>query len=169
MTNPRPSFKPGRVSKEKALEKLKHYCGYQERSHGEVKQKLYSLGLFRNEVEDIISELIEEGYLNEERFALAFASGKYRIKGWGKHKILHGLKEKGVSTFNIRKALESIDPVEYGKSFSRQAEKKWRSLKGEKNIFVKKSKWQNYLLQKGFEPALISSFPLPGKGERNAD
>jgi regulatory protein len=169
MTNPRSSFKPNRVSKEKALQKLKHYCGYQERSHGEVKEKAYSLGLFRNEVEEVISALIEEGYLNEERFALRFASGKSRIKGWGKQKILHGLREKGVSSFNIRKALDGIDPDEYAKSFSRHAEKKWLSLKGEKNIFVKKTKWRNYLLQKGFEPALVQSFSFPEKAGRNAD
>jgi regulatory protein len=169
MTNPRSSFKPNRVSKEKALQKLKHYCGYQERSHGEVKEKSYSLGLFRNEVEEVISALIEEGYLNEERFALRFASGKSRIKGWGKQKILHGLREKGVSSFNIRKALDGIDPDEYAKSFSRHAEKKWLSLKREKNIFVKKTKWRNYLLQRGFEPALIQSFSFPEKAGGNPD
>ena len=80
-------YSPGRISPEKAMQKLKHYCGYQERSHLEVKQKLYSLGLMKKEVEELISRLIEEGYLNEERFAIHFASGKLRIKGWGRQKI----------------------------------------------------------------------------------
>jgi regulatory protein len=117
MTNPGSTFKPGRISKEKALQKLKHYCGYQERNHGEVKQKLYGYGLYKQEAEEILACLIEEGYLNEERFAIQFASGKFRIKGWGKKKILYGLKEKGISSYNIRKALDAIDPDEYQKGF----------------------------------------------------
>ena len=67
------SYSRGRTSPEKALQKLKHYCGYQERSHAEVRQKLYTLGLYKAEVEELISRLIEEGYLNEERFARMFA------------------------------------------------------------------------------------------------
>mgnify|MGYP001548641767 FL=1 len=168
MKNPGSTYKPGRTSREKALQKLKHYCGYQERSHGEVKQKLYTLGLFKNEVDEIISQLIQEGYLNEERFAIQFASGKFRIKGWGKQKIQYGLKERGVSAYNIRKALDSVDPEEYQKSFLRQAEKKWLSLKSEKNIFAKKTKWRNYLLQKGFEHALMQSFSFPEKSGPDA-
>ncbi len=169
MTTPGSTFKPGRVSKEKALQKLKQYCGYQERSHTEVKQKLYSLGLFKKESEEVISALIEEGYLNEERFAIQFASGKFRIKGWGKQKILHGLKQKGVSPYCIRKALDSIDQTEYGKSFLRKANKKWGSLKSEKNIFVKKTKWRNFLLQKGFEPLLMKTFSFGGKPEAGTE
>jgi regulatory protein len=162
-------FRPGRISKEKALQKLRHYCGYQERSHGEVKQKLYGYGLYKQEAEEIIASLIETGYLNEERFAIQFASGKFRMKGWGRQKILNGLKEKGISSYNIRKALESIDPGEYAKSFTRQAEKKWFSLRGEKNIFVKKTKWRNYLLQKGFESSLMERFSFPGKSKTGAE
>ena len=169
MTNPGSTFKPGRISKEKALQKLKHYCGYQERNHGEVKQKLYGYGLYKQEAEEILACLIEEGYLNEERFAIQFASGKFRIKGWGKKKILYGLKEKGISSYNIRKALDAIDPDEYQKGFTRQAEKKWLSLRGEKNIFVKKTKWRNYLLQKGFEPSLMERFSFPGKSRTDAE
>jgi len=158
-------YSPGSVTPEKALQKLKHYCGYQERSHAEVKQKLYSLGLFKKEVEELISRLIEEGYLNEERFALQFASGKLRIKGWGKQKIRFELRQKGISEFCITKAMKSIDETDYENVFNRQAAKKWRSLQPEKNIFVKKNKWQQYLLQKGFEPALIKSWSFPGKNE----
>lgn len=152
------SYRPARISKEKALEKLKHYCGYQERAHREVQQKLYSLGMYRAEVEEIIGALIEENYLNEERFAIQFTSGKFRIRGWGKQKIKQGLKEKGISEYNIRKAMDSIDESDYRTAFSRQAEKKWKALKGEKNIFVKKTKWRNYLLGKGFESSLIRSY-----------
>jgi regulatory protein len=165
MVFPGAAYKPGRISKEKAMQKLKHFCGYQERNHAEVRQKLYALGLFKKESEELISDLIEEGYLNEERFAIQFASGKFRIKSWGKQKILHALKQKGISQYGITKAMDSIDRGEYLQAFAKQADKKWLALKSEKNIFVKKTKWRNYLLQKGFEPSLMNSFSFPGKSE----
>lgn len=161
MTTSGSSYPKGKFSADKALQKLKHFCGYQERSHMEVKQKLYSLGLFKKDVEDLISRLIEEGYLNEERFAKQFASGKSRIKGWGRQKIRYELRQKGISEFCISNALKSLDDTEYERSFGRQAAKKWASLRSEKNIFVKKSKWQQFLLQRGFETALIKNWPFP--------
>jgi regulatory protein len=154
-------YRPGRVSKEKALEQLKHYCSYQERSHLEVRQRSQRLGLSATETGELLAALIEAGYLNEQRFALQFASGKFRLKGWGKQKIGQGLKEKGVSPQNIRAALDSLDDAGYRESFNRQALKKWQALKGEKNIFAKKAKWRNWLLQKGFSSALIQSFAFP--------
>jgi regulatory protein len=157
-------YKPGRQSMEKALEKAKHFCGYQERCHQEVKQKLFGMGMFRDEVEELLSMLISEGYLNEARYAEMFVSGKSRIKGWGKQKIAHALRLKGVSAFNISKALAGLDDSDYDKTFVRAAEKKWESLKGEKNIFVRKAKWQSYLLQKGFEAAKLRSFVFPETG-----
>ena len=151
-------YPQGRVSREKALQKLKHFCGYQERSHADVKQKLYALGLFKTEVEEIMTQLIEEGYLNEQRFATLFASGKFRIKGWGRQKISYELRLKHISEFCIKKALADIDEAEYLKSFSRLAEKKWNSLHTEKNIFVRTNKCHQYLLQRGFETSLIKNF-----------
>jgi regulatory protein len=150
---------------EKAFQKLKHYCGYQERSHGEVKQKLYSMGFFKKEVEELLGRLIEEGYLNEQRFANLFASGKLRIKGWGKQKIRYELRLKGISDFCIAAALKSLDEDEYNAVFNRQAGKKWQALQAEKNIFVRKNKWQQHLLQKGFEPVLIKTWTFPGENE----
>jgi regulatory protein len=159
------SYSPGRISSEKALQKIKHFCGYQERSHAEARQKLYSLGLFKKEVEELISRLIEEEYLNEERYAMGFASGKSRIRGWGKQKIRYELRQKGVSDFYIQKALKSLNETEYVAIFGRQAEKKWNALRSEKNIFVKKNKWQQFLLQKGFEPAIIKTWSFPGENK----
>ncbi len=158
-------YSRGSISPEKALQKLKHFCGYQERSQSEVRQKLYSMGLSKKEVEELITRLTEEEYLNEERFALVFASGKPRIKGWGRQKIRHELRQKGISEYNIVKALKSLDQSEYEAIFRRQADKKWRALQSEKNIFVKKNKWQLYLLQKGFEPAIIKTWSFPGETE----
>jgi regulatory protein len=156
------SYSSGRTSPEKALQKLKHFCGYQERSHAEARQKLYSLGLFKKEVEELISRLIEEEYLNEERFARLFASGKSRIRGWGKQKIRHELRQKGVSAYCIDKALKSLDETEYMAGFEQLARKKWEALREEKNIFARKNKWRQYLLQRGYEPATIKTWLFPG-------
>src|SRR5882762_609956 len=98
-----------RLSQEQALQKAKHYCAYQERCHSEVKEKLYSFGLWKQEVETILSQLIEEGYLNEERFAIQFAGGKFRMKQWGRVKIKYELKQRQVSEYCVKKALKEID------------------------------------------------------------
>jgi len=146
---------PKRLSKEQALLKIKHYCAYQERSHKEVLGKLYDLGLYKHEAELLISELIQEDYLNEERFAIQLAGGKFRIKQWGKKKIEQALKEKQVSAYCIKTALAQIDEVDYRRTLDRLAEKKWQVLKSEKNIYIKKRKLQDYMLQKGYEYELI--------------
>ena len=159
----------GRTSPETALKKLKHFCGYQERCHADVKEKLYSLGLFKQEVESVISQLIEEGYLNEERFAIQFASGKSRIKNWGTQKIRYALRQKGVSDFCINKALKSLDGTDYINGFNRLALKKWTTLRSEKNIFAKKKKWQQFLLQRGFDLSMIKSWTLPSDVEPGTD
>jgi regulatory protein len=138
-----------------ALPKAKQYCAYQERSHSEVKEKLYSFGLNTKELEQIISVLIEENYLNEERFAIAFAGGKFRIKQWGKVKISHALKQKQVSAYCIKKALQQINYDDYLQTLQKLFDAKLKTLKSEKNIFIKKKKLQNHLLQKGFEMALV--------------
>ncbi|MCP9749634.1 regulatory protein RecX [Ferruginibacter sp. HRS2-29] len=151
-------MRPLNIGTEKAFQKIKHYCAYQERSHYEVKEKLYSFGLYKNEVEELLSSLIEENYLNEERFAIAFAGGKFRMKQWGKVKINYELKQKGVSPYNIKKALQSIGEEDYEKAFRKLAGAKLETLRSEKNIFIKKKKVQQYLLQKGFETGMISGF-----------
>jgi len=154
-----------RIDKEQAFQKLKHYCGYQERSHQEAKEKLYSFGLYKQEVEELLSRLIEENYLNEERFALAFAGGKFRMKGWGKVKILHALKEKRVSSYCINKAIGAIDQHHYEEALQKSASAKWKTLKSEPNIFIKMRKTQDYLMQKGFEPGLVSNVLRKLRGE----
>src|SRR4051812_46425387 len=103
----------------KALLKAQKYCAYQERSQQEVRDKVYSWGLHRNEVESIISELIVSGYLKEERFAVAFAGGKFRIKGWGKIKIKQALKLKSVPEKVINIALNEIDDRDYKKTLKK--------------------------------------------------
>ena len=143
------------LTKEEALQKLKQYCAYQERSHSEVVQKLWDLGVRKAEHDDIIAALIEEDYLNEERFAMQFAGGKFRMKDWGRKKIYYALKEKKVSTYCINKALQAIPEEDYLKTLRQQAEKKYNTLKGEQYL-VRQKKTMDYLLQKGYEPELIT-------------
>lgn len=142
------------LTKEQALQKLRQYCAYQERSHFEVQQKLWDLGVRRADHEEIIASLIEDDYVNEERFALQFAGGKFRMKHWGRKKIYYGLKEKKVSEYSIKKALKAIDEQAYEATLKKLAEDKYASLKGEQHL-IRKKKTQDYLLQKGYEPELI--------------
>ena len=140
---------------EQAIPKIKQYCAYQERCHVEVRDKLYSYGLYKKEVESIISLLIEENFLNEERFAIMSAGGKFRMNHWGKVKIKQALKFKQVTDYCIKKALKEIDETSYQKTFQKLAEQKLKALKSERNIFAKKRKLQDYLLQKGYESGLV--------------
>ncbi len=149
------AFQTKNIGTEAAFRKIKHFCAYQERCHAEVKQKLYGYGLYKAEVELLLSNLIEENYLNEERFAIAFAGGKFRIKQWGKTKIKYELSQKQVSAYCIKKALATISEEDYEKTLSKLAAEKLKTLQGEKNIFTKKAKLQNYLVGKGYEFGLV--------------
>lgn len=143
------------LSKEQALQKVRQFCAYQERSHSEVRQKLKDLGVTGHEGEEIISSLIEDNYLNEERFAIQYAGGKFRLKEWGRRKIYYALKEKRVSDQCIGRALAAIDEDDYLETLGRLAEKKYELLKNEPGP-LRKKKTTDYLLQKGFEPELIN-------------
>lgn len=142
------------LTKEQALQKLKHYCGYQERCHSEVREKLFQLGVRRSDHDEIIAALIEEDYLNEERFAIAFTRGKFRMNQWGRVKIKAALKQKKISDYCINKALKQIDEKEYLQLLKKLAEKRYASLKSEQWL-VRKKKTIDYLLQKGFEGELV--------------
>jgi regulatory protein len=150
-------FKKTSLSPEQALQKARHYCGYQERCHSEVQEKLYSFGLRKPQVEAALAALIEENYLNEERFAIQYAGGHFRLKHWGKVRIRYQLKQKQVSDYCIRKALATIDDEAYSATLGRLAEKKWEELAAETNLLVRKSKWQEYLLRKGYESDRIAA------------
>src|ERR1700689_4896178 len=101
------------LTREKVLQKARFYCSYQFRSPGEVKKKLYSYALKKNDVEELLAQLIQENYLNEELFAVAFARGKFRMKQWGKVKIKYELTLKKVSKYCIDKGLKEINEEEY--------------------------------------------------------
>ncbi len=144
-----------KLTPQQASQKIKHYCAYQERSHEEVKQKLYSFGLRTIEIDPILAQLIEEDYLNEERFAKLFAGGRFRMKQWGRIKIRLALQQKKVSEYCIKKGLLEIPDNEYLHTLRRLFDLKWTALKGEKNLLTKKRKTLDALLQKGFERDLI--------------
>lgn len=131
-------------------EKARRFCAYQERTHQQLRDKLYSWGLHKTDVEKLIMQMIEEGYLNEERFALAFASGKFRINRWGKKKIEAALRQKKISEYCIRKALSSIDDKEVSQSASKIAEKYFSKLK-EKDLKKRKYKTIAHLISKGYD------------------
>lgn len=142
-----------RLGKEEALQKLRQYCAYQERCHKEVKEKLFSLGLGSVDVEEAISVLIGENYLNEERFARQFAGGRFRMKHWGRVKIVAGLKQKGISAYCIQEAMKEIDEGEYEQTLIRLAERKSSQITKEGP--QKRQKIADYLLQKGYEANVV--------------
>ena len=142
------------IDKKTALLKAADYCAYQERSQQEVRDKLYGYGLHHDEVEENISELITQGYLNEERFAKAYAGGKFRIKGWGKRKILQGLKQHRISEYCIKKGMLEIDPDDYFETLMKHLEKKRHSIKTDSQ-YILKGKLTQHLIMKGFEMDLI--------------
>jgi regulatory protein len=138
------------LSLEQALQKARHYCAYQERCHSEVKEKLYGFGLRKNDVEEALSRLIEDSYLNEERFAIQFAGGRFRMKQWGKVKIRYELKQKQVGEYCIKKALAAISEDDYDQTLTKLAGDKWESLRDEEP-YIRRQKTQNHLVQKGYE------------------
>jgi len=142
------------ISKKSALERMQKYCAYQERCHSEVRHKLLSLGIYGDDLEEIIFDLIQENFLNEERFARSYARGKFRIKQWGRNKIIRELKVRQVSDYCIRMAMEEIDGEEYLKTLKKLAQKKWNEYRGMKN-FERKGRLARYLSSRGFESELI--------------
>lgn len=143
------------VSPTDAWVKIQKYCAYQERCHREVKDKLYSLGLATTDVDDITNRLIEEGFLNEERFAIAYAGGKFRQKKWGKIKIMQQLKFRDISPYCIKQALNQIDDVLYYEQLKTILYKRWEEMRKEKNVLMRKKKTGSYLIAKGYEPDMV--------------
>ena len=134
--------------------KMESWCAYQDRSHFEARLKLKTFTNNQRDIEFIIAELITSNFLNEERFACSYARGKFRIKYWGRTKILLGLKQFQVSEYCIKKAMKEIDGDEYIQVLETILIKKSSSIK-EKNSLLKKIKLTRYALSRGFENDLI--------------
>ena len=102
----------------------------------------------------IIVHLIEHNFLNEERFSKSFARGKFRIKKWGKQRIIRELKFKDISAYNIKTALKEIDEKEYINTFNELAQKRFDAI-NESNIQKQRKKLADYLLYRGWESTMI--------------
>ncbi|NMH87412.1 regulatory protein RecX [Flavivirga algicola] len=139
---------------QEATRKLEHYCVYQERCHQEVRQKLISMHMIPEAIDLIIVHLLEHNFLNEERFAKTFVSGKLKIKYWGRRRLTYELKKKDVLKVNINQALGEIENEEYVGIFNNLAEKKVNSI-NEADKFKKRKKLIDYLLYKGWESHLV--------------
>ena len=137
-----------------ARQKIARFCAYQERAHAEVEEKLYSYGLSRDAVEETLAWLITENYVNEERFAIAFAGGKFRVKRWGRLKIKQYLQQRRVSEYSINKALSAIDYDDYIASLDYLIENGSGSIKSA-NIYQLRHKLSRSLINKGYEPDLV--------------
>jgi len=137
-----------------AKKKLEHYCAFQERCHNEVVQKLRDMKLNSNEIDEVVVHLITNNYLNEERFACSFARGKFRIKHWGKIRIVNELKYRNISQYNITKALKEIDSKDYSTTFHSISERHWENI-SETNILKKRKKFCDYFLRKGWETTIV--------------
>jgi regulatory protein len=137
-----------------AKRRLERYCNYQDRCHKEIEQKLKEMRMIPDACEAIILHLIQHNFLNEERYAKSFARGKFKIKNWGKFRIVNELKQKNISKYNIESALKEIDDETYHSKIKFLAVKKYELL-SEPNAFKKKQKLIDFLMRKGFENYLV--------------
>ncbi|WP_262420217.1 regulatory protein RecX [Flagellimonas meishanensis] len=147
-TTPKPN------SVEEAQRKMERFCAYQERCHQEVLEKLRSLGMIPEAIDQIMANLIKENYLNEERFAKSFARGKFRIKKWGRNRIVQELKNRKISTYNIKSALSEIDQKDYLGTLDELALKRLSQIM-EPNLQKRRKKLADYLLYRGWESDLV--------------
>lgn len=145
------------LTKKEAKLKAANYCAYQERSQKEVRNKLFEYGLYKNEVEDVLADLIMDGFINEERFAKAFAGGKFRVKKWGRNRIKLGLQQHDISSYCLKRAMAEIPPEDYTATLVALIEKK-STTESETNLFKKREKISRQMIYKGYEPELVWEF-----------
>ena len=143
-----------RLTKSEGLKKMMRYCAYQDRCQQEVRQKLNENGLFGDDAEEIIFDLITHDFLNEERFAKSYARGKFNYKSWGRNKILNQLAQKDISEYCQRKAMEEIEPEAYQKKLEELLEMKMSRIKAT-SIYEHRDKAARFAIQKGYEPELV--------------
>lgn len=136
--------------------KLEAWCAYQERCQYEVTQKLFDWQFSEEQRDQLIADLISNRFIDEERFACAFVSGKFRIKYWGRAKIRQHLKQKRISDYSIQKGMKEIDPDEYWATLLRLTARKMQDKKRNETIWQLRARVQRYLSAKGYEFDLIS-------------
>jgi len=148
--------KPVRLTPEQALVKARKWCAFQERCYREARLKLSEWGIWGEKAEQLIAQLITEGFLNEERYAKAYAGGKFRMKKWGRRKIIQELKKKNISEYCIRKGLSVIDEKDYLATLRTLLVKRTKEVK-EANPWKRRVKIVNFLVGKGYEPDLVNA------------
>lgn len=146
--------KKKQLDKSQALKKLQRYCAYQDRCHQEVRSKLIELGMYGMDLEEIISDLIGDNFLNEERFAKSYVGGKFRVKHWGRVRIRQELKKRNISAYCIKKGMAEIEEEDYLKTLEHVLTKKRASLK-QRDKFKKNGELAKYAMNKGFESNLV--------------
>ena len=149
MISPKNSF-----SVDEATRKLEGYCAYQDRCHKEVISKLREMNMIPQAIDLIVGHLIQENFLNEERFARSFARGKFKIKKWGKNRIVNELKHRDISKYNITTALKEIESKEYLNTFNALAKKRLSEIR-EKDLQKRRKKLADYLLYRGWESGMV--------------
>lgn len=145
---------PKTYTVDEAQKRMEYYCAYQERCHKDVRTKLTQMRMIPEAIDTIIVKLIENNYLNEERFAKTFVRGKFRIKKWGKNRLIRELKTKEISRYSIDGALKEISDEDYLTTLDELVKKRIDQVK-ESNIHKKKRKVADYLLYRGWESHLI--------------
>jgi regulatory protein len=140
---------------EEATRAVERYCAYQERCHKEVEEKLKDMGMIPLAIDQIIPHLIHHDFLNESRYAEAFARGKFRIKSWGRQRIIRELKGKGLNDRTIKVGLKEISDSDYEVVFETLSRKRLQQLTSEKNKYKKRKKLADYLLYRGWESHLV--------------
>jgi regulatory protein len=143
------------ISRDVALQRLQRFCAFQDRCHLEVRRKLLDLGIYGTDLEEIICQLVEENFLNEERFARSFARGKFQIKSWGRIRIIQELKARQISAYCQRKALEEIEPVDYKRKLIQLLQIKMQTSVITDIDFAEKQALFQFALRKGYETELI--------------
>lgn len=141
---------------QEALSKIQRYCAYQERSHREVRQKLFEYRLNEQEADELIVQLITSDFLNEERYARALAGGKFRIKKWGRLKIIQAMEAQGLSQNCMNIGLTEIDQRDYEETLKKLLVKKDSEIEDE-NIYTRRDKLSKFAIAKGYEPDLVWS------------
>ena len=140
---------------EESKRALERYCVYQDRCHKEVRKKLLEMRMIPDAIDVVIGHLIEHNFLNEERFAKAFARGKFNHKYWGKQRIVRELKQRQISAYNIKTALLEISDEDYMITFDTLSRKRIEQLSREKDKYKKRKKLIDYLIYRGWEGDLV--------------
>tara|TARA_B100000780_G_scaffold116728_1_gene81858 strand:- start:7 stop:525 length:519 start_codon:yes stop_codon:yes gene_type:complete len=153
--NPAMNFTHKTYTLQQAKRSIEKYCVYQERCHQEVSKKLREMRMIPQAIDEIIGHLLQHNFLNETRFAQAFARGKFRQKKWGRIRITRELKMRNISAYNLKLALKEIPENEYLDTFDTLFEKRVAQLSGETDGQKKRKKIADYLLYRGWESAMI--------------